>query len=60
MKNLRKYSMNLNSILTHHQWMNSTGHRENILGDYQYIGIGTAFHDHEEPYAIYHTQNFYK
>ena len=53
-------AMNLNSILTHHQWMNSTGHRENILGDYQYIGIGTAFHDHEEPYAIYHTQNFYK
>lgn len=52
--------MNLNGILTHYMWMNSKAHRENILGDYTKLGVGTAFHIHEDPYAVYHTQNFYK
>ncbi len=26
-----------------HSWMNSSGHRANILGSYEYIGIGVAY-----------------
>ena len=37
-------------------WMNSKGHRKNILGDYKYIGVGVVFGGH---YKIYYTQNFY-
>ena len=36
-------------------WMESQGHRENILGrDYDQIGIGVKFSNYE----IYATQNF--
>lgn len=53
-------AMNLNGVLTHHAWMNSEGHRKNILGDYKKLGVGTAFDAEELNAAIYHTQNFYK
>ncbi|MDP4264323.1 MAG: CAP domain-containing protein [Bacteroidota bacterium] len=36
-------------------WENSTGHRRNLLGNYRYIGIGTAKDRHG---IIYYTQVF--
>jgi uncharacterized protein YkwD len=36
-------------------WQNSKGHRKNILGDYKYIGIGTAA---DRRGVIYYTQIF--
>jgi uncharacterized protein YkwD len=36
--------------------MNSSGHRKNILGDYNNIGVGVSFGG---DYKIYYTQNFY-
>ena len=36
-------------------WKNSSGHRKNMLGDYKYIGIGTA---RNKRGVIYYTQIF--
>lgn len=36
-------------------WKNSSGHRKNMLGDYNYIGIGTA---RSRKGVIYYTQIF--
>ena len=36
-------------------WKGSSGHRKNMLGNYRYIGIGTARDKHG---AIYYTQIF--
>ena len=36
-------------------WKNSSGHRKNMLGDYKYIGIGTA---RNKKGVIYYTQIF--
>lgn len=36
-------------------WKNSSGHRKNMLGDYKYIGIGTA---RNRQGVIYYTQIF--
>ncbi|MEG1311941.1 MAG: CAP domain-containing protein, partial [Romboutsia sp.] len=44
------------AIYAHEAWMNSQGHRKNILGDYKYIGVGVIFGGY---YTIYYTQNFY-
>ncbi|MGL5348395.1 MAG: CAP-associated domain-containing protein [Peptostreptococcaceae bacterium] len=44
------------AIYAHEAWMNSEGHRKNILGNYKYIGVGVEFGGH---YTIYYTQNFY-
>ena len=44
------------AIFAHEAWMNSQGHRKNILGDYKYIGVGVSFGGY---YSIYYTQNFY-
>ncbi len=38
-------------------WINSPGHRANLLGDYNSIGIGYALGG---PYGRYYTQNFAK
>jgi len=38
------------------KFMNSKLHRENILGDYQYLGVGI---DYDEKGSLYITQNFY-
>lgn len=38
-------------------WMNSTGHRANILGDYTHLGIGVAWNAQGTPYYV---QNFAK
>ncbi|WP_042275199.1 CAP domain-containing protein [[Clostridium] dakarense] len=44
------------AVYAHEAWMNSEGHRKNILGEYKYIGVGVVFGGH---YTIYYTQNFY-
>ncbi|WP_373599506.1 CAP domain-containing protein [Paraclostridium bifermentans] len=46
----------VSAIYAHEAWMNSLGHRKNILGDYENIGVGVSFGGH---YKIYYTQNFY-
>ncbi|PRX70766.1 uncharacterized protein YkwD [Cohnella sp. SGD-V74] len=49
----------INAIFAHAEWMNSEGHRSNILGDkYERLGVGIAYSDDYE-YRIYYTQNFY-
>jgi uncharacterized protein YkwD len=46
-----------NAITAHHSWMNSaTGHRENILGDLDFLGVGVYFGGE---HRVYYTQNFY-
>lgn len=44
------------AIYAHEAWMNSEGHRKNILGNYNYIGVGVSFGGY---YNLYYTQNFY-
>jgi uncharacterized protein YkwD len=46
----------ISAVYAHEAWMNSLGHRKNILGDYENIGVGVSFGGH---YKIYYTQNFY-
>jgi uncharacterized protein YkwD len=41
---------------THVQWMNSEGHRKNMLAKQTYLGVGVSFGGE---YKIYYTQNFY-
>lgn len=43
-------------IYAHEGLMNSLGHRENLLGNYRYLGTGVAFGG---SYNTYYTQNFY-
>lgn len=45
-----------NAIYAHEGWMNSEGHRKNILGDFKRLGVGVCFGGE---YKIYYTQNFY-
>ena len=45
------------SIFAHYALMNSEGHRVNILGNYNYIGLGVVFGGSTN---IYYTQNFYR
>ncbi len=44
---------------TYDQWINSSGHRKNILGDYHYLGVGCAYNSGSR-YKLYYTQNFYR
>lgn len=44
------------AIFAHEGWMNSSGHRKNILGDCKELGVGVHFGG---SYYIYYTQNFY-
>lgn len=44
------------AIYVHEAWMNSQGHRKNILGEYKDIGVGVVFGGY---YKTYYTQNFY-
>ncbi len=45
-----------NGTIMHELLMNSEGHRRNILGHYQYLGVGVAFGEGNRPYL---TQNYY-
>lgn len=44
------------AIFAHEGWMNSSGHRANILGDCKALGVGVKVGDEGD---IYYTQNFY-
>ncbi len=44
------------AIFAHEAWMNSAGHRSNILGDCERLGVGVWFGG---DYSLYYTQNFY-
>lgn len=43
-------------IYAHEGWMNSEGHRNNILGDFERLGVGIK---KGGSYNLYYTQNFY-
>lgn len=43
-------------IFAHEGWMNSAGHRKNILGDCEKLGVGVYLGGN---YNVYYTQNFY-
>lgn len=45
-----------NGAVMHELLMNSEGHRKNILGQYEYLGVGVAFNEENRPYL---TQNYY-
>lgn len=44
------------AIFAHHGWMNSEGHRKNLLGDTERLGVGVSFGGKMK---IYYTQDFY-
>ncbi len=44
------------AIFAHEAWMNSHGHRLNILGSFERLGVGIYIGDYDE---IAYTQNFY-
>lgn len=44
------------AVAAHHGWMNSSGHRKNILGDAKELGVGVSFGGDMH---IYYTQNFF-
>jgi len=44
------------AIEAHHAWMNSEGHRNNLLSNLRELGVGVAFGG---DYSVYYTQNFY-
>jgi uncharacterized protein YkwD len=44
------------AIFAHHSWMNSEGHRVNLLSDIKKLGTGVAFGG---KMSIYYTQDFY-
>lgn len=46
----------INAIYAHNGWLNSIGHRKNILGNYTYIGVGVIFGG---DYKTYYTENFF-
>ncbi|SHG16722.1 cell wall-binding repeat-containing protein [Ornithinibacillus halophilus] len=45
-----------NALDVHIGWMNSYGHRLNILSDLERLGVGVVFGG---SYGVYYTQNFY-
>ncbi|MFD2612246.1 CAP domain-containing protein [Paenibacillus gansuensis] len=44
------------AIFAHEAWMNSEGHRKNLISDYKRLGVGVSFGGKMN---IYYTQNFY-
>lgn len=44
------------AIYVHEGWMNSEGHRQNVLGDYTRLGVGTYLGGSNQ---TYYTQKFY-
>ncbi|MDO5477795.1 MAG: S-layer homology domain-containing protein [Clostridia bacterium] len=45
-------------FLSYNGWVNSSGHRENMLEDYNYLGVGAAYEENST-YGAYFTQDFY-
>lgn len=51
-------STSLDEFLAYNGWVNSEGHRKNMLAnDYEYMGVGGAYNKNSE-YGFYLTQNF--
>lgn len=46
----------MDGIFAHESWMNSPGHRANILGFFEYLGVGV---DADKKSNISYTQNFF-
>jgi uncharacterized protein YkwD len=46
------------AIEAHEGWMNSAGHRVNILGKFETLGAGVGYNSSSE-YKYYYTQNFF-
>jgi len=46
------------AIEAHEGWMNSIGHRKNVLGEFKTIGVGVAYNS-KSTYKYYYTQNFF-
>lgn len=46
-------------INAYNSWVNSSGHRTNMLGNYTYLGVGGGFKN-TSTYGWYFTQNFYR
>lgn len=44
------------AIFVHEDWMNSSKHRKNIMGDYEQLGVGISFGGKSN---VFYTQNFY-
>ncbi|MBN3525610.1 CAP domain-containing protein [Paenibacillus apiarius] len=44
------------AIFVHEDWMNSSKHRKNIMGDYERLGVGVSFDGKSN---VFYTQNFY-
>lgn len=44
------------AIFAHEGWMNSAGHRRNILADFERLGVGVGFGGDMH---TYYTENFY-
>jgi len=45
-------------VENYNSWVNSAGHRKNILSDFTYLGAALAYNPNSE-YKFYSTQNFY-
>ena len=45
----------INAFAAHCGWINSSGHKANIVGNFDFQGVGVYFGG---PYYIYYTQNF--
>ncbi|TCZ76600.1 copper amine oxidase [Paenibacillus albiflavus] len=49
-----------NAIEAYAGWVNSSGHRKNMLNShFETLGVGAALGDSHSDYDIYYTQNFY-
>ena len=46
-------------IGAYNQWVNSAGHRENMLNNFSYLGVGFAFNA-RSGYGYYATQDFFR
>ena len=46
------------AIESHEGWMNSVGHRNNILGECEFLGVGVSYNA-SSMYQYYYTQNFF-
>ena len=46
------------AFLAYGGWVNSAGHRENMLNDFEYLGVGGGY-DTGSTYGVYFTEDFY-
>ncbi|HPE95606.1 MAG TPA: CAP domain-containing protein, partial [Bacillota bacterium] len=46
------------ALFTHNGWVNSSGHRDNLIGEFERVGIGASYNE-DSTYRVYWTQNFY-